>query len=98
VGVSFFPCDYCSRSICDCGDYIRCNDNCERRWCNDNCAEQDGFRRPDWDGADKYQDRSCSYCRNEEAEDFALLKFMLKKYNVTRDEILKEYLASNKDE
>jgi hypothetical protein len=100
VGVDFFPCAYCNRSVCDCGHYTRCNDNCGRRWCNDICAKADGYVPVDYDkeDCDEDQDMNCAYCRNEEAENFDLLKFVLKKYNVTRDKILKEYLASKKDD
>lgn len=92
MGVEFFPCDYCHESICDCGDYKRCE--CGRRWCDLKCAEKDGYVQEDEDGEEK----SCSFCRNEAAEDSDLFNFLLKKYNLERDTVLSEYLEKQKDD
>lgn len=91
MGVDFFPCDYCSESICDCGSYERCE--CGRRWCSKDCAKKEGYLSDD----DEYG-RSCSYCRNEEAEDNELFHFLLNKYNLERDVVLKEYLEGKEDD
>ncbi len=84
MGVDFFPCDYCSESICDCGSYRRCD--CGRRWCDDKCAEKEGYNRENSD---------CSYCRFEEVEDVDLFKYLLKKYKLKREDVLKDYLSEN---
>src|SRR6185369_10630827 len=81
MGVDFFPCDYCGESICDCGSYEQCNDHCYRRWCSKVCAASDGYL-----DAEEYYDRSCSYCRLEEARDEQLFKFLLEKNNWKRED------------
>jgi hypothetical protein len=86
MGVDFFPCDYCSETICDCGDYIRCD--CGRVWCDEKCAKEEGFRT-------KRKKNTCSFCRVEAAEDSDLFEFLLKKYNLTRDDVLKEYIKNH---
>lgn len=87
IAKDLFPCIRC-RYVCYCEDdsVVYCGDNCERRWCTMKCAAQDGFEFED--------DASCSYCRNEEAEDKDLFKFLLKKYELKRGDVLKEYLGN----
>jgi len=95
MSVDFFPCDYCGRSICDCGRYDYCNDNCGRCWCNQECAKGDGYE------VDKNQEdddgeylKNCKFCRKQDAEAYELLEFLLEKYNLTREEVVKEFFAS----
>jgi hypothetical protein len=90
MGVEFFPCDYCGESICDCGSYTYCRDICGRKWCDDKCAAAEGWRA-DKEDADDPNDFSCNFCRDEDAEDSDLLKFLMKKYNLTREKLLKMY-------
>lgn len=92
MGVDFFPCDYCSETICDCGHYVMCN--CGRKWCNMDCAAAEGFEYTD----DDREYGSCSFCRKEAAEDSDLFKFLLNKYKLERDVVLKEYLESLEEE
>jgi len=68
---------------------VYCGDNCKRRWCTVDCAVKDGFEFEN--------DASCSYCRNEEAEDKDLFNFLLKKHELKREDVLKEYLATIKE-
>jgi hypothetical protein len=91
MGVDFFPCDVCGVSICDCGYYIHCRDICERTWCSKRCAEKDGFQKEIEDAEDP-NDYSCRFCRGEDAEDSELLEFLIEKYKLTRDNVLKMYL------
>lgn len=102
MGVDFFSCDYCGESICDCGDYVKCNDDCYRRWCDLKCAKADGYRSDNCEEEDtdecEYQGESCSYCRREEAEDSDLFNFLLKKYNLKREVVLKEYFEVSKND
>ena len=93
MGVDFFPCDYCSESICDCGDYVQCE--CGRKWCDEKCAEKEGYKDSDEEG--EPLDPTCSFCRNEQAEDSDLFNFLLKKYNLQRDAVLSEYLEKQKE-
>lgn len=96
MGVDFFPCDYCGESICDCGSYERCE--CGRRWCDRKCAEKDGYMS-DSDGYGDEPDGlisgpSCKFCRLEDAEDSKLLRYLLCRYNLTREQVVKDYVAS----
>jgi hypothetical protein len=104
MGVDFFPCDKCMESICDCGDYVRCQ--CGHRWCGLDCAMEDGYvmdgnSEDDWDGEGEKPDwrewdESCKYCRKEDVEDSILLKFLLKHCKMTRKKALKLYFNKGK--
>jgi len=85
MSVDFSPCSYCEETFCECGPHVRCV--CERLWCSERCARADGYEKYDEDTGDS----SCSYCRNEEAEDSHLLEFMLKIHKVSREDVLKEW-------
>lgn len=43
MGVDYLVCKHCGRTFPDCGDYVRCNDDCYAKWCCDECAEADGL-------------------------------------------------------
>lgn len=88
MGVDFFPCDFCGESICDCGSYITCNDKCYRRWCDKECAKNDGYIRDLED--DDENNVSCGYCRNELFTDWKILDYVLEKFNLDKEEIVKE--------
>lgn len=48
MSVDFYACDRCGDTFCDCGDYVKCNEGkggCGRNWCDDECAEADGYKR-----------------------------------------------------
>ena len=86
MGVDFFSCDYCGESICDAGDYERCNEDCYRRWCDRRCAEKDGYQYDEESG-----DYTCKYCRNEEIEDEVLVEYLLKRSGLSRKDAVKEF-------
>lgn len=90
MGVDFFPCDRCGETICDCGSWITCNgEDCGRRWCSVECACEDGYI---FDSEEDENDaETCNFCRNEEAEDSTLLHYLLTRYNLTREQVLKEW-------
>jgi DNA excision repair protein ERCC-4 len=92
MSVDFFPCDHCSQSICDCGDYVRCNDICSRHWCDMKCAEADGLKR-DEETCDR-DDNTCKFCRNEDVEDGPLLEFLLDHFKMTLEEAKALCIAS----
>lgn len=94
MGVEFFPCDGCGETICDCGSYERCNDECGRRWCDMKCAKADGFINEDEDG--ELDGGSCKFCRNEDVEDSPLLYFILKHFSLTKEKAKAMYIASLK--
>lgn len=86
MGVDFFPCNYCGESICDAGDYEQCNEDCYRRWCDDKCAEQDGYRYDEESG-----DCTCKYCRDEDLDDHVLLDYLLKRFGISRQDAVEEF-------
>ncbi len=86
MGVRWFPCDRCSRSICDCGEWVSCNDDCGRDWCDDECAEKDGRRT---DG--NCENPTCNFCRCEDATDDLLFNFLMKRVGLTRDDVVRLY-------
>lgn len=94
MGVDYFPCDRCSHAICDCGDWVDCNEECGRRWCYDECAEADGRREAEDENGDTSV--TCKYCRNEDVDDCELLKFLLKHCKLTRKRAVKMLLDKSK--
>jgi hypothetical protein len=96
MGVDFFPCDHCGESICDCGSYYYCNDDCGRRWCDKRCAEGDGYKNEDYEDTDDPDLKTCRFCRNEDVEDSPLLEYVLKHFSLSKEDAKKMYLASLK--
>jgi hypothetical protein len=92
MGVDFFPCDRCGESICDCGDYERCGEDCCRRWCSRECANLDGYRDDEEAGC-----YTCNFCRNEDVEDVVLLKFLLKHFKISEKKAKKLYFKKLKE-
>ena len=85
MSVEHFPCANCEETVCDCGEYFRCD--CGRKWCSLECAEEDGYRI-EKEETDRYAEiTSCSYCRREEFTDEDMLKFILRKIGFNRAEI-----------
>ncbi|WP_206459348.1 hypothetical protein [Anaerovorax sp. IOR16] len=41
MGVDFLVCRNCGETFPDCGNFVRCE--CGNSWCDEYCAEQDGF-------------------------------------------------------
>jgi hypothetical protein len=87
MSIDFFPCDRCQRTVCDAGPYIRCNEECCKRWCTKACAEKDGMRK------DEDDDRTCNFCREEDVDDEVLLPFLLGKLGITIQEAKEMYLS-----
>lgn len=95
MGVDWFPCSRCNSSICDAGRWVTCGDGCDRRWCDKACAEVDGRRRGE---DDEYDIITCNHCRNEDVDDYYLLPFLLKHFKLTRQEAVKLFNDSHKEE
>lgn len=93
MSIYWYQCNNCGVAFPDCGDYVLC-EHCGNTWCDDECAEEDGFR-VDVDN-DKIYNTSCNYCRNEDFEDDELLKHALVLLNMVRQELV-ESLKSRKD-
>jgi hypothetical protein len=94
MSVEFFECASCSETLCDCGDFTRCD--CGRKWCDDDCAKEDGWR--DDEDANSRSRGTCSYCRREVAEDWELLAFALTRLGVTREALQTEYFENERRE
>jgi hypothetical protein len=69
----------------ECEEYVSCNEDCKLRWCNKTCAEKDGYKFED-------DEPSCKFCRKEDIEDSELLKYLLNSQEITRGELLRNYL------
>ena len=42
MGIEFLTCDHCGKGFPDCNDYVICEgDDCYRKWCSDECANED---------------------------------------------------------
>lgn len=62
MGVDWLSCNNCGETFPDCGDFVSCE--CGERWCCDECAEEDGYRKASCKlGYDEY-DNECEedYC------------------------------------
>lgn len=97
MGVDYYPCQRCGETFPNCGWYIRCNDECGMVWCSDRCAEKDGFIRDD-EVENEYGESpcSCKYCRNEDITDDVFAEVCIKLIGKPREQIVKEYLETNK--
>jgi len=105
MGVDYYSCNSCGDTFGDVGTYISCV--CERKWCNDECAKEDGYIKEHcntdnctslngcW-GCENNIQRSCRYCREEDFDDSILLEFVLKLLEKTRDEVIEDYKESLK--
>jgi hypothetical protein len=92
MGVDFYNCEVCGEIFADCGEYVSC-DGCGAHWCSKECAEKAGGKGGDY----AWSTDSCKLCRNEDADDADLFKFILQKYRVTREEVLAEYLQQQEE-
>lgn len=43
MGVDWLACDNCGETFPDRGEFVMCGDDCNKVWCSDECAEEDGF-------------------------------------------------------
>lgn len=94
MGLSFYTCHNCGGiSVNEC---IRCNENCDNRWCSEGCAEAEGWCTTEGEEEDDecWSNYTCSFCRDEEVEDYQLFKFALKKLGLSRDTLQKECLST----
>lgn len=80
MGIEFFPCSNCEEIFPDCGDFFNC-DTCHYCFCSDDC----GKRQETTDIT------TCILCRKESATERQLLNFLLTKFSLTFEEVLKQY-------
>ena len=87
MGIDYLVCDHCGEAFPDVCDHYYC-DGCGRVFCS-YCAEEAGLKFYD-DEDCCCEVESCIYCRKEAFDDNALLNYLLKKYNITREDVEKE--------
>lgn len=87
MGVEFYPCAGCNEVWCDCGDFFSCS-TCESTFCSEECGGRQVIKA----GEKRWQDETtCVLCRRDRATDGDLLYFLLRKYNLTREEVFELY-------
>lgn len=98
MGIDYYSCKSCGETFPDCGEYVYCE--CDENWCSMECAEEDGFKRGEFEVWNDYykkyvtQESSCKYCRKEDVEDSALLSTALKLLGVTRADLVKKHFEN----
>lgn len=90
---SEYVCDFCHVAAWDHGYSPTCNDDCGRRWCDDTCAEADGFSAV----GVFWSSRSCKHCRGDDVTDTDLLAYYLTRTGVSRESVLGMYLNDRED-
>src|ERR1700712_889579 len=84
MGVSFYPCASCNQTFTTSGDFHSC-DSCGLMFCV-NCFDDEGFKWLDED-TKQYEEaklKACPICSQRIVTDSDLLKFVLKKLDMTR--------------
>jgi hypothetical protein len=92
VSVEYLVCDECGSTFCDCGEYYCC-ENCGRQFCCE-CGEDASLEWDEQDGCFS----SCKYCRNEAVDNNDMLRYLLNKYQTTREDVEKEIIEKRKEE
>lgn len=91
MGVNYYSCDCCGDARY--GDYVSECDNCGAMICNnciDNDKDEDWFDIINNNGGMIPKDK-CPFCSGIEIDKEDLLKFILEKYKINYDEVVKEY-------
>jgi hypothetical protein len=97
MGVDFYPCECCGHVFADCGYFVSC-EGCGRYWCDDDCAESDGYICTEVDdGEDILEESTCSYCRGESFEDSEILSLALELLRKSHDELTKILIRRKED-
>ena len=96
MGVDFFDCTICKKSVCECGPYEYC-DSCGNQFCT-GCFDAPSRRDfPDTiDGENEYYEeksRCCPVCSKVVILDSDLLELVLKKLEWSREKAEEEYRA-----
>jgi hypothetical protein len=92
MGVDYYTCQNCERNFPDCSYHFTCS-GCEVMFCSDECggrAVEEKSERGKWDDL-----TSCVLCRMETATSDGLLNFLLKHFNLTRDQAMELYRKVN---
>jgi hypothetical protein len=92
MGIDYYTCQKCERNFPDCSYYFTCT-GCEVMFCSDACGGR-VVEEESEDGHDYNDITSCVMCRMETATSDDLLKFLLKHFNLTRDQAMEIYRKS----
>lgn len=85
MGVDFFACENCGETICDAGDFFRCE--CGAKFCSDECGarQQNGFIDNEDEG---YVDNE-----DEDEEEEAKTTCVFCRFNISMEEAIKIHWA-----
>lgn len=89
MGIDYLVCDHCGEGFPDVMDYYYC-DKCGKIFCR-YCAEEAGLEFDEDDNV-----ISCEYCRKEAFTDYDKLQFLMKKYNLTDEQLEAEMKKEDK--
>lgn len=89
MGVDFYTCANCGDTFPDCGYYFSCY-TCSHHFCSNTCGGRKVEERPD-DPPNMEEITTCILCRKEDATDYQLLQFLLKHFNITRQQAMELY-------
>jgi hypothetical protein len=98
MGVDYYECHKCGFGFRDDSDYcIYCG--CGAHFCSKECADPK-YETVYCEKYDKDYEEciSCVVCRNQHCTDYALLKFLLDHFSLTKETALQMYFEKNKPE
>jgi len=110
MGADYYTCDSCNMGYRDDSDFA-CNCDCGSNFCHKDCGKLENFTYeyddPDCPTGEDYVEGShhvdedlpitCTICRKEVATDYILLEVLLRKCNLTREQVMEMWKAE-KDE
>lgn len=89
MGIDYLVYKECEQGFPDVNDYKPCE--CGLNYCGEKCAVAGGLQQVlDEDGYFGGVS-DCKYCRREEFDDSELLDFVLKRENISRDDLISLY-------
>lgn len=102
MGQDWYSCDICGEAVSDYHpEYKSCE--CGKVFCDDECASDAGYINYSDEGLEmpihpKHGwsiESSCKYCRGEDVNDDTLLEFALSRLNLSREELVEDYIKVN---
>jgi hypothetical protein len=95
MGVCHYNCARCDHSFPDCSDYCCFCVECGSRFCCLECAD---VEPTDEENINRYELEECCICRKEVATDYILLEVLLRKYKITRDDVLEMWQEEKEED
>lgn len=100
MGIDYYSCANCGYNFPDCGTYFSCD--CGEHFCSDKCGKreytEEEVDEPHEDGdydLKIIEITTCLFCREEEYHTDELFNFLLDKFKLTREEVIKLYKESD---